>query len=108
VTVAHEHIHGATGPAAVMADVGGDVGAAVVYTPEALVGRELEIRLAGRPWDGTHTAVRERTLGASSVWAGFFGALPAGRYQVRLRGDASRSIDVSIVGATVTEASYSL
>ena len=53
--VGHEHVHGATGPAAVMADVGGDVGAAVVYTPAALLGRELEIRLVGRPWDGTHT-----------------------------------------------------
>ena len=67
-------------PPAVMADVGGNVGAAVVYTPEALLGRELEIRRAGRPWDGTHTAVRERTLGASSVCAGFLrvagGALP--------------------------------
>jgi hypothetical protein len=80
----------------------------VVYTPEALRGRELEIRLAGRPWDGTHTAVRERTLGAASVWAGFFGALPAGRYQVRLRGDASCAIDFAVVGATVTETSYSL
>jgi hypothetical protein len=108
MTMGHEHVHGATGPAAVMADVGGDVGAAVVYTPEALRGRELEIRRAGRPWDGTHTAVRERTLGTSSVWAGFFGALPAGRYQVRLRGDGSRSIDFSVVGATVTETSYSL
>jgi hypothetical protein len=104
--VGHEHVHGATGPAAVMADVGGDVGAAVVYTPAALLGRELEIRLVGRPWDGTHTAVRERALGASRVWAGFFGALPAGRYEVRLRGDVSRSIDLSVVGATVTETSY--
>ena len=91
-----------------MADVGGDVGAAVVYTPEGLVGRELEIRPLGRAWDGTHTAVRERHVGASTLWAGFFGALPAGRYQVRLRGDASRSIDVSVVGAAVTETTYSL
>jgi len=34
--------------------------------------------------------------------------LPAGRYQVRLRGDASRAIDFAVVGATVTETSYSL
>ena len=108
MTVGHEHVHGPTGPATVMADVGGDVGAAVVYTPEGLVGRELEIRLA-RPPMGRHPHRGPRApLGASTLWAGFFGALPAGRYEVRLRGDASRSIDVSVVGAAVTETSYSL
>jgi len=108
MTVGHEHVHGATGPATVMADVGGDVGAAVVYTPEALVGRELEIRPLGRPWDGRHTAVRERHVGRSTLWAGFFGALSAGRYEVRLRGDGARSIELSVVGAAVTESNYSL
>ena len=108
MTVGHEHIHGPTGPATVMADVGGDVGAAVVYTPEALAGRELEIRPLGRAWDGTHTAVRERHVGASTAWAGFFGALRAGRYEVRIRGDASRPIDLTVTGGAVTEATYSL
>jgi hypothetical protein len=89
-----------------MADVGGDVGAAVVYTPEALVGRELEIRALGRAWDGTHTAVRERHVGTHTLWAGFFGALPAGPYEVRVRDDASRAIDLVVVGATVTETSW--
>jgi hypothetical protein len=104
----HEHVHGPTGPATVMADVGGDVGAAVVYTPATLVGRELEIRPVGRAWDGTHTAVRAREVGTSTVWAGFFGALHAGRYEVRLRGDGSRPIDLTVNGASVTEATYSL
>jgi hypothetical protein len=89
-----------------MADVGGDVGAAVVYTPEALVGRELEIRPVGRTWDGTHTAVRERRVGSRVMWAGFFGALPAGSYEVRVRDDASRAIDLVVVGATVTETTW--
>jgi hypothetical protein len=103
---AHEHAHGPTGPATVMADVGGDVGAAVVYTPEALVGCELEIRAVGRAWDGTHTGVRERQAGATTSWAGFFGRLPAGRYEVRVRDGASRSIAFDVVGATVTETSW--
>ena len=50
--MAHEHAvearHGPSGPATVMADIGGDVGAAVVYTPSrALAGHEIEIRPAG-------------------------------------------------------------
>ena len=89
---AHEHTHGPTGPATVMADVGGDVGAAVVYTPEVLLGSELEIRPVGRTWDGTHTEVRERRTDATTSWAGFFGTLPAGRYEVRVRDDGSRAI----------------
>jgi hypothetical protein len=105
-THTHAHAHGPTGPASVMADLGGDVGAAVVYTPEALVGRELEIRALGRAWDGTHTEVRERRVGATIRWAGFFGALPAGSYEVRVRDDASRAIDLVVVGATVTETNW--
>jgi hypothetical protein len=98
--------HGPTGPASVMADVGGDVGAAVVYAPEALVGRELEIRPVGGAWDGTHTAIRERHVGAAISWAGFFGALRAGRYEVRIKADASRSLDLEVAGATVTETTW--
>ena len=106
----HDHhtepVHGPTGPATVMADVGGDTGAAVVYTPGELAGCELEIRRMGDAWDGTHTAVRERHVGRTTLWAGFFGALPAGDYEVRVRDDASRAIDVGIVGGAVTETSW--
>ena len=101
-----EPVHGPTGPATVMADIGGDTGAAVVYTPGELVGQELEIRRVGHAWDGTHTAVRERHVGSTTLWAGFFGALDAGEYEVRLRDDASRAMGVEIVGGTVTETSW--
>jgi hypothetical protein len=109
MTVRHEHVHlhGPTGPASVMADVGGDIGAAVVYTRAALLGRELEVRPVGRPWDGTHTEVRERHMGSSTVCAGFFGALASGDYEVRLRGEPSRSMNLTVVGAAVTETTYS-
>ena len=89
-----------------MADIGGDVGAAVLYTPETLLGSEIEIRHAGHPWDGTHTAVRERLVNGSVLWAGFFGALHAGRYELRVRGDASRSIELDVVGGVVTESRW--
>jgi hypothetical protein len=104
---AHVHVHGPTGPASVMADVGGDVGAAVVYTPVALLGRELEIRPVGRPWDGSHTEVRERHVGRSTICAGFFGALASGHYEVRVLGEPSRSMQLTVVGADVTETTYS-
>jgi hypothetical protein len=103
MTVTHEHTHGATGPASVMADIGDDTGAAVVYTPRALAGQEIEIRRVGRQWDGTHTAVRERHVGGSVLYAGFFGALHAGRYEVRVRDDDSRCMPIDVNGGAVTE-----
>jgi hypothetical protein len=110
MSMAHVHeveaVHGATGPATVLADIGGDVGAAVVYTPAILSGLELEIRAVGCEWDGTHTAVRERQLNGSVVWAGFFGTLAAGRYEVRVRSDVSRVIVLDVAGGIVTETQW--
>jgi hypothetical protein len=108
--MAHQHTvepqHGASAVASVVADIGGDVGAAVIYTPETLAGLEIEIRSAGCKWDGTHTAVRERHLNGAVVWAAFFAALPAGRYEVRLREDTRRSIALDIIGGVVTEVAW--
>ncbi len=68
----------------------GHRGAAVVFTPASLVGAEIEIRPADRPWDGTHTAVRRRDLRDTVAYAGVFGSLEAGAYQLRMRGDRGR------------------
>jgi hypothetical protein len=97
---------GPSGPATVMADIGGDIGAAVIYTPEQLAGLEIEIRLAGAEWDGTHTAIRERQLNGPVVWAAFFAALHAGRYDLRLREDTSQSMMLEVVGGVVTEVTW--
>lgn len=63
-----------------LADVGGDVGALVLYTPEALTGAEIEISPVGDDSHRAHTAVRERKLPGGSVWAAFYPSLPAGDY----------------------------
>jgi hypothetical protein len=68
-----------------MVDVGADKGALVVYTTEDLVGREIEIRPRGTAWAGTHTAVREREVGATVLHAGVFGSLTAGPYDLRVK-----------------------
>jgi hypothetical protein len=74
-----------TGPGRVVLDIGGDVGAAVVRTPAALAGSELEIRRPGETWTGRHVSVRERPLPDGAVWAGVFEGLQAGRWEVRVR-----------------------
>ena len=77
---------GPSGEGTVVLDIGGDKGAAVIFTSGDLAGREIEIRPAGRSWDGTHTAIRLRDLRDSVAHAGVFGSLNAGSYQLRIRG----------------------
>lgn len=101
-----ERAHGPSGVASVVSDIGGDIGAAAVYVPEALAGLEIEIRPVGRDWDGTHTAVRQRPRRGSVVYAGFFGSLPAGRYELRLKGDASRQVELVVRGGEVAEVTW--
>jgi hypothetical protein len=108
--MAHEHrveaMHGPSGTASVMADIGGDVGAAVLYVPESLAGLEIEIRRVGDDWAGTHTAVRERHIDHRVIWAAFFGSLPAAEYEVRVRGDSGRVVGVDVRGGHVFEATW--
>jgi len=68
-----------------MLDIGEDTGALVIYTSEILAGEEIEIRPHGGAWTGTHTAVRARHMGDRVLYAGVFGSLPAGPYDLRVR-----------------------
>ncbi len=79
----------------VVLELGGSIGAAVIYTGPELEGDELEIRPAGAPWIGTHVAVRERRLENGPRWAALFMPLYEGTYQVRLK-DAPASPTVSM------------
>ena len=80
-----EQLPGPSGPGSVVLDIGGDVGAAIVYAPASLAGGEVEIRRRGAPWDGTHVAVRPRHLPAGVTYAALFGPLAQGSYEVRVR-----------------------
>jgi hypothetical protein len=100
-----EHAPAPCGPGAVVLDIGGDVGAAIVYAPPSLAGAELEIRRLGERWAGHYVAVRARHLSAGVMHAALFDRLEHGRYQVRVRsgqaGEALRTFEV--VGGRITE-----
>ena len=84
-------------------DVGGPYGALVVLAPERLEGTEIEIHRVDRPWDGTHTAVRRRDLRDTVAYAGVFGRLLAGRYELRIvGGDPDPAAHPALVRVTVT------
>jgi hypothetical protein len=95
-----------SGQASVVLDIGPHAGALVVYTGEDLVDAEIEIRPDGGAWLGAHTAVRERHAGGRVLYAGVFGSLPEGPYDLRLKGGGPLSFDVSVevVAGSVTEA----
>ena len=97
---------GPSSVASVVVDIGGEVGAAVVYVPKSLAGHELEVRAVGTEWTGTHTAVRERLVADARVWAACFGALAIGRYEVRVRDHGTRALELAVRGGEVTEARW--
>ena len=93
---AKEFRMGPSGPGAVVLDIGPHAGALVVYTEADLAGAEIEIRPGGGPWRGAHTAVRARHVGGPARYAGVFGSLAPGPYDLRLRGGGPRSFDLSV------------
>jgi len=95
------------GEESVVLDIGAGRGAAVLFTPSSLAGRELEIRPAGAPWSGTHTGVRRRDLRDGSCFAAVFGSLAAGGYQVRVRGtDSGPTIDLVVPTGAIVECNW--
>lgn len=92
----------------VIVDIGGDIGAAVVYTPATLVGAEIEIRPAGGSWDGTHTGVWEREVPGARLAAAVFGSLAAGSYELRIKGTANTAHPTPVVvdGGAVTQVNW--
>jgi hypothetical protein len=94
--------HGSTRAGAVIADIGGDRGALILYTPDAMAGMEIEIS----PLDSderTHVAVLERRVGPVPFFAAFYPMLTAREYMV-WRPDGAPLGALAIAGGVVTEA----
>lgn len=93
--------------AAVVLDIGQGIGALVIHTPAWLEGREIEIRPVDTDWLGVHTGVRRRLVPPGVQWAAVFGALPEGRYELRVKGgDGPPALSVTVAGAAVTETAW--
>jgi hypothetical protein len=103
-----EHLPPPSGPGTVVLDVGGDVGAAVVRTPAALAGEELEIRPEPGLWDGRHVAVLAREVAGAREYAAVFGGLTTGEWVVRRRHrpDDPAEVVLTVAGGAVTRAEW--
>jgi hypothetical protein len=103
---AHAHAHGLSthepdeqaiaNQSSVVLDIGGDIGALILYTPPELSGAEIEISLPGA-CPRTHSIVRERNVGRrragrhaapeagsgdATVYAAVYPGLTAGLYTI--------------------------
>ncbi len=107
----HDHDHGAeprlppSTDGSVVMDIGADVGAIVVYTPDTLAGVEIEITRRGEETAFVHTEVRERRLPDGSIYAGVFPEVPAGDYAL-VPIASLPPIEVSVAGGHVSEITW--
>ncbi len=81
-------------------DIGQDIGALVIYTKEALRGKEVQLSQKGNSSAKMlHTAVWERRFNGRTVWAGIYAELPQGDYIIWTH----PSHEVTITGGHVAE-----
>lgn len=87
---------------ALVLDIGGDIGALVLYADECLIGREIDLTPASEHVQGVHTAIRRRRANGADVVCGVYPQLLAGRYTVC--GVAGSPIGTVVIeGGRVTE-----
>jgi len=93
-----------TGPGdALVLDIGGDIGALILYADEDLVGEEIDLTPVGEHCHhGIHTAVRRRRAAGRDLICGVYPELQAGRYTVWGLDHTPLAV-VEIHGGQVTE-----
>ena len=93
---------GPSGPGTVVMELGGDIGALILYTPASLNGSEIEISLDGDPGaPRTHSRVRPRHLPGATRYAAVYPNLCAGQYTI-WSDEVSPAATATITGGQVT------
>jgi hypothetical protein len=105
----HPHVHADAHTAnhrphseQVVLEIGGDLGALIVYTDPALLHTEIEISPSANDELRSHKDVLERVVGGRSLYAAVFDRLPAGAYTLWSQGSA-RTRGAEISGGAVAE-----
>jgi hypothetical protein len=100
----HDHGRGARLEDSVL-DIGGDIGALILYTPAEYDEREIEVSPIGDDSNRTHTAIHQRLASGRTVYAGLYMSLKAGSWQIWA--DRPGLVDrVTIVGGQVAEVDW--
>jgi len=98
----HEHHVDRVHEEDVVLNIGGDVGALILYTGPAYREHEIEISPIGHDDRRTHTAIHERRLGGQVVFAGVYPELTEGEYRL-WPDDPSLPDRVTIRGGEISE-----
>jgi hypothetical protein len=90
-------------PEFVVLDIGGDIGALVLYTDEECLGLEIDVTPTGTARSHhIHTMIRRRRAPDRQRIAGVYPALPGGSYTIWGR-DGEPIADITIAGGQITE-----
>lgn len=96
------HRHTAPGHAPVL-DIGGEVGALIVYLAGDTPSGELDIEPTGRPAARFHTGVHHRHVdGGDHAWVAVFPEVAQGAYDL-LHDDGSPMATVAVAGGEVEQ-----
>jgi hypothetical protein len=98
----HHHHEHRLRPEPVVLEIGGELGALVVYTDAALLHDEIEISPAADESRRSHKDVLERLAGGRSVHAAVFDRLEQGEYTLWHRGEALTR-GVPVLGGEIAE-----
>jgi len=89
-------------PEQVVLDIGGDLGALIIYTEPELAGVEIEISATGRDRERSHKEVLEREINGRPAYTAVFDKVPSGSYTLWVD-DAARARGVAVGGGAVSE-----
>jgi cyclopropane fatty-acyl-phospholipid synthase-like methyltransferase len=84
----------------VVLDIGGSIGALIIYAGEEARGREIEISLQRRHASRVHNQIHERRVHGTAVFAAVYPDLPEGGYDI-WRSHDERVDSVLITGGQV-------
>jgi hypothetical protein len=98
----HEQYADRPHPEYVVLEIGGDLGALIVYTDPDMHGVEIEISRSGEDGTRSHKDVLERSLGGRPAFSAVFDQISEGSYTLWVAGTA-RARDVHVGGGKVAE-----
>jgi hypothetical protein len=103
----HDHHEGnhRPHPEPVVLEIGGELGALVVYTDPELVHTEVEISPAGDDARRSHKDVLERVLAGRSLYAAVFDQIPEGTYTL-WHDDRPITRGVAVAAGSVSELTW--
>lgn len=91
-------------PDALVLDIGGDIGALIVYADESCLGSEIDLTPVGAPRSHhLHTMVRRRRATGKDVIAGLYPEVGEGVYTIWGVGATGPLGEVTVVGGRVSE-----